>query len=129
MTYTDEAGNPTNIDLSGLTTDVYVDGASFDPGTMVLTLTDNDGGTPNVTVDLSSLRSSVTDHGDGTWTHDDGSGTTVTIRSISADVGNRVAAGSDGGAFLAAGSVRALADVEVQDVFGTTLYWAFSTNT
>lgn len=55
LTFTDGAGTATNIDLSALTTDIFVNGGSFDAATSVLTLTDNDGGTADVTVDLSSL--------------------------------------------------------------------------
>ncbi len=128
LTYTDEAGNATAVDLSALSTDIYVDGATFDPVALTLTFTDNDGATPNVVVDLSTLRSALTNNGDGTWTHNDGSGTTVIIRSVSADAGNLLTAGSDGGAFFDASGVRVLADVEVQDAFGVTLYYGFSTN-
>lgn len=49
--------------------DIYVDWGMFDAGTNVLTLTDNDAGTPDVAIDLSSLVSSMTANGDGTYTH------------------------------------------------------------
>lgn len=43
------------VDLSQFTTDIYVTGAAFNGATQVLTLTDNDGVTPDVVVDLSTL--------------------------------------------------------------------------
>jgi hypothetical protein len=63
ITYTNAAGNVQNIDLSALTTDIYVDGGTFDAATSVLTLTDNNGGTADVTIDLSSLLGVSTDAG------------------------------------------------------------------
>lgn len=61
LTYTDENGNNTVIDLGALTTDIFVNGGSFNAATSVLTLTDNDAGTPDVTVDLSTLLGVSTD--------------------------------------------------------------------
>ena len=61
LTYNNGAGGVQNIDLSALTTDIFVNGGSFDAVTSVLTLTDNDGGTPDVTVDLSALLGVSTD--------------------------------------------------------------------
>ena len=79
LAFKDEAGNITTIDLSALTSDIYVNGATFDPASLVLTLTDNDGATPNVTVDLSDLLGSWTPNGDGTYTYDAGNGSTFTM--------------------------------------------------
>lgn len=53
LVYTAEDGNLTTLDLSGLTTDVFVTGASLASG--MLTLTDPDAGTPDVVVDLNDL--------------------------------------------------------------------------
>lgn len=69
LSYTDEAGNVTSIDLSALAADIYVNGATFNAGTGVLTLTDNDGTSPDVVVDLSAYKVAWTDNGDGTFTH------------------------------------------------------------
>ena len=63
LTYTNGAGGTQNIDLSGLTTDIYVDGGTFDAATSVLTLTDNSGTTADVTIDLSALLGVSTDAG------------------------------------------------------------------
>lgn len=51
------------IDLSQFTTDIYVNGGSYDAATATLTLSDNDGVTPNVTIDLSTLLGVSTDGG------------------------------------------------------------------
>lgn len=56
ITFTNEDGQESTIDLSSLAVDVFVDGASYDAATMVLTLTDNSGTTPNVTVNLADLK-------------------------------------------------------------------------
>jgi len=130
LSYTDEDGNVTAVDLSALTSDIYVDGASFDATSMMLTLTDNDGGTPDVVVDLSSLVMTITNNGDGTYTFVQGSNSVVvdTKDGVSADAGNLASLGSDGLPFVSASAIRQLADVEVQDAFGVTLYYAFSSN-
>jgi len=52
FTYTGEDGTPVNIDLSGLATDIFVNGATYNSSTGLLTLTDNDTGTPDVTVQI-----------------------------------------------------------------------------
>ncbi|MCG7492480.1 hypothetical protein [Thalassobius sp. Cn5-15] len=77
LTFTDHNGAPTTIDLSALTTDVYVNGASIN-GAGQLVLTDNDGGTADITVDLSSYINSVTDNqAAGTVTLASAGGSTV----------------------------------------------------
>ena len=101
LTFTDEDGVATNIDLSALTTDIHVNGASYVAGTGVLTLTDTDGVTPDIVIDLSTLRSIVTNNADGTWSHNDGNGTIVPIVSVSSDALNVLDIGADNGAHLA----------------------------
>lgn len=54
LTYIDESGNSTVLDLSALTTDIYIEDADF-TGT-VLTLTDNLGN--DIIIDLATLQSS-----------------------------------------------------------------------
>lgn len=96
LTFTDEDGGVTNIDLAALTTDIYVNGASLSGDTLILT--DNDGETPNVVVDLSSFRGSVTVNGNGTFTFDDGSGSLVDVdmrTGVSTDPGNDLTNGTD----------------------------------
>lgn len=56
LTFPAQDGNtPVVVDLSQFTTDIFVSGGSFDAGTSVLTLTDNDGTTGDIVVDLSTL--------------------------------------------------------------------------
>lgn len=69
LTYTGESGIAQVVDLSALAVDIFVNGGTFNATTAVLTLTDNDGTTPNVVVDLSSLKSALVNNNDGTWTH------------------------------------------------------------
>jgi hypothetical protein len=56
ITYTDEDGGVTNLDLSALALDVYVSGSSYNASTMVLTLTDTNGATPDVVLNLADLK-------------------------------------------------------------------------
>lgn len=130
LAYTDEHGGVTSVDLSALAVDIFITGASFDAASLVLTLTDADAGTPDVTVDLSTLKVTLVDNGDGTFTIAQGSNsyTFDTKEGVSADAGNLLVAGTDGKPLLNPGAVRGLLDVEVQDAFGTTLYFAASTN-
>ena len=58
--FTDEDGGGTNFDLSALTTDVFVNGGVI-YGAGQLVLSDNDGGTADIVVDLSAYINSVTD--------------------------------------------------------------------
>lgn len=94
-------GGTANIDLSGLTTDIYVDGATFDAATQVLTLTDTDGATPDVTVDLSSLT------------------------GVSTDANNLLDAGTDGKPLLTVAALQTDLAPACQDVFGNDLFYAF----
>jgi len=149
LTFKDEAGNSTALDLSALAADIYVNGATFNAGTGILTLTDNDGASPDVVVDLSAYKVGVTDNADGTYTlaqagntftidtvdalnslgagesilgaaagrthgikslkavgatlSSDANEITITVAAttvVSADAGNQIVAGADGGAFL-----------------------------
>ena len=103
------------------------DGVSADAG-QALTL--GSDGLPYL--DAASLASdSVVDNGDGTFTHTAVDGTVVTFDAklgVSADAGNLLVNGSDVLPFVDASAIRTLADVEVQDAFGVTLYYSFSTN-
>jgi hypothetical protein len=149
LEFKDEAGNTTALDLSALAADIFVNGATFSAATGILTLTDNDGTSPDVVVDLSAYKVTVTDNADGTYTLAQAGNTftvdtvdalnslgagesllgaaagrthgikslkavgatisstadevTVTVPAttvVSADAGNQILAGSDGGAFL-----------------------------
>ena len=76
LSFVDEAGNTTTVNLAALTSDIFVNGAAFDPASLVLTLTDNGGATPDVTVNLASLLGFWKDNADGTYTYDAGNGST-----------------------------------------------------
>ena len=103
LTYINEAGATTTLDMSALAADIFVNGASYDATTSVLTLTDNDTGTPDVTVDLSQLL------------------------GVSTDPNNLLGDGTDGKPFLDSATVCAditancLADCVLTDAFGNTL--------
>lgn len=149
LSYVDEAGNTTVISLAGLTSDIFVNGGSFDANTSVLTLTDNDGTTPDVTINLAALlgvstdannaltngtdgkpfldvadlnTSTVTDNGDGTYTHSDGDGTSVVIDTrdgVSTDTDQILTVGTDQLPFLDCDTISATCTVELLSLFGT----------
>lgn len=101
LTYTNEDGVVQNVDLAALATDIYVNGGTFNSATMTLTLTDNDAGTPPITIPLGSLASQVTvNNATSEVTHTSGSGTVTPFRRVSADSNNLVGIGSDGGAYI-----------------------------
>jgi len=93
---------PPAIDLSALTTDIFVTGGSLDGTTNVLTLTDPAPGTPDVVIDLSALK------------------------GVSADANNVLVDGSDGKPMLTAAAVAATTDLVCQDLFGNQLFRAFT---
>ena len=127
VTYTDEAGTAGTHDLSALTTDIYVNGGSFDAASMVLTLTDTDGGTGDITVDLSALKQvSTADSATVAFsgTGEAGSPLTASASVSGATAGNLLTAVADGLAVDPAG-VTALATVDVQDAFGVHQFFAF----
>jgi hypothetical protein len=69
-------------------------------GTGNATVTQGPVGTFTVDVPASAPSAVTPDAATGTWTHDDGAGNTTVIRSVSADAGNALGIGSDGGAAL-----------------------------
>jgi len=112
FTYTDEAGAATTYDLSALAVDIYVNGATFNAGTGVLTLTDNDGTSPDVVVDLSAYKVTWTDNGDGTHTHAQAGATYVLDFNAAALPYSNVASG------MAATDVQAAID-ELENALNT----------
>lgn len=82
LSYVDEAGNTTVVDLSALTSDIFVNGGSFNPSNGILTLTDNDGGTADIVVDLSMFTSTFIVNPDNSITHTDGSGSITNYDEI-----------------------------------------------
>ena len=95
-----DGGTPLVIDLSSLASDIFVTGATLAAG--VLTLTDNDAGTPDVVVDLSAFL------------------------GVSTDAGNVLTAGADDLPFLDAATVEALATNTCTDAFGVDIFSAFN---
>jgi len=79
LSYTDELAAVSNVDLSAFAADIYVNAATFNAATGILSLSDTSAGTPVINIDISALRSIVTDNLDKTYTHNDGNGTLVTI--------------------------------------------------
>jgi hypothetical protein len=118
ITYTDEDGGTTNIDLSALAVDVFVDGASYSPSTMVLTLTDNSGTTPDITLNLSDLKQVA--YVDSATVDFSGTGETATPLTASVKIGstagNLVTASASGIEVLPT-AITALATVELVDAF------------
>lgn len=119
------------IDLSSLTTDIFVDGASLNATTNLLTLTDNDATTPDVTVDLSKFTGVSTDVGniivDGT---DDKplltAASVQAVNGVSATAGNLLTVdGTDNLHFLDASAIDAVA-VQHVDTFGVNLLKSIS---
>ena len=101
LTFINETGNPMTADLSAFFTDVFVTGGNYNAANMTLTLTDNDAGTPDVVIDLSSLL------------------------GVSADAGNILTDGADGKPFLDCDKIRTDCTTVCQSVFGTDLFRAF----
>jgi len=61
INYVDEGGNTTSLDLSSLSTDVFVSGGAIN-GAGQLVLSDNDSDTPDVVIDLSAYINAITDN-------------------------------------------------------------------
>ena len=128
VAYTGEDGVAKTSDLSSLTTDIYIDGFSWDPAALTLTLTDTDGDTPDVVVNLSELKKVAT--ADSATIAFSGTGEasdplTASIKASTATSGNLLTTAADGLAVDPA-DVRALATVDVQDAFGNHLVYAFA---
>lgn len=85
------------IDLSEFVVDVFVDGATFNATTNVLTLTDNSGTTPDVVVDLSNLL------------------------GVSSDAGNLLTNGADGKPLFDKAALNSQTQI-CTSVFGTNLF-------
>ena len=126
VTYTDENGVPGTHDLSALTTDIYVNGGTFDAASMVLTLADTDGGTGDITVNLSELKKVETvDSATVAFTGEGTAAAPLTASAVvsSATAGNLLTSEADGLA-VAPAAVAALATEDVQDAFGNHLFFA-----
>jgi hypothetical protein len=74
LIYTAEDARTTEIDLSGLGSDVHISGGSYDPETMRLTLKDASEHTPDVIIDFSGLVVHLSTNEDGTYSLKDGRG-------------------------------------------------------
>lgn len=129
LTYDNGQGGTQNIDLSALAADIFVNGGSFNPTTLELTLTDNDPGTPDVTVDLSSLLGVSTDAGNLLTNGVDGKpyidqAAVQAATPPSTDVGNLISVGTDGNHFLDEAAISA-GLTACTDAFGVDLFKAF----
>lgn len=110
ISYVDEAGNTTVVDLAALATDVYVTNAVFNPSTLMLRLQDNSASTPHINVNLGQLLGSFTGPVNGVYTYNAGNGNTYAVDTkdgVSADAGNDLSLGADGKPYFA----QALASV------------------
>ena len=127
LEYDNGQGGTQTIDLSALTTDIMVDGGSFDAASSVLTLTDNSGTTPDVTIDLSSLLGVSTDANNALSNGADGKPflAVTDLIKVSTDADNLITSGADGGAFLDCAAVETCTDT-CTDVFGNDLFNAFT---
>lgn len=121
ISYTNEDGTIVTIDLSSLAVDVFVNGATYDAATMVLTLSDNSGTTPNITINLSELKKVATSGSNSvTWT---GTGETASplVASIKLDPSlNNLITVSAAGVMVDKTALLGLATVELKNAFGTT---------
>lgn len=89
------------IDLSALTTDIYVNGAVLDATTNILTLSDNDPATPDVTIDLSAYT------------------------GVSGDAANLLTNGTDNKPFVDCAKIKADCTAACTDAFGVDIFNAF----
>lgn len=102
LNWNDGQGTTLAVDLSALAADIFVNGGSYDANTTVLTLTDNDAGTPDVQINLGALLGPST------------------------DAGNLLTSGADNKPFINAAAVTALATENCTSLFGTALFKAFA---
>lgn len=96
LTFPSVNGAPAQV-VNLAAVDIFVDGGSFDPLTSILTLTDTNGTTPDVTVDLSNLL------------------------GVSTDAGNLLTNGTDGKALFTKANLDAQTSI-CESVFGTQLF-------
>lgn len=61
LSYNDGQGTVQTVDLSALTSEIFIDNGSYDAATMELTLTDSDPNTPDVVIPLGGLLGVSTD--------------------------------------------------------------------
>ena len=97
ITFSDENGDTTVVNLAALAADIFVTGATYNASTGVLTLTDNDAGTPDVTVNLAALISQVVNNNDGSYTHTSGDGSVTVINVLGDTAGNLLNFSPNGG--------------------------------
>jgi len=126
--HTSGSGVVTNIDLSQFVADIYVNGGAYDPATMVLTLSDNDAGTPDITVDLSALLGPSTDANNSITAGADGKPffDASTVSGVSTDANQILTVGADGKPHLECDDIKNGCTSICQSVFGTDLFRAFA---
>lgn len=120
LSYTNEDGVVVDIDLSALAVDIFVNGATYNASTMTLTLTDNSGTSPDITIDLSELKRVVTANSNSiTFTGTGEAGTALTANiKIDPAVTNLLTVTAAGVALHKA-AVTGLATVELWNAFDT----------
>lgn len=128
LIYDNGQGGTQNIDLSAFLTDIYVNGASFDAGTNIITFTDTDAGTPDVTVDLSALLGVSTDASNSLTNGADGKPffDASTISGVSTDADQILSVGLDGKPFLDCDTIKNNCTTVCTDAFGVDAFFAFS---
>lgn len=121
ITHTSGTGVVTNIDLSDFTTDIYVNGGSFNPATSIITLTDSDGTTPDVTIDLSSLLGVSTDANNALTNGADGKPyLSNDAFGVSTDAGQLLINGTDSKALFTKTELDGVTTIH-QDAFGVDI--------
>jgi hypothetical protein len=128
LTFDNGAGGVQPIDLSGFLVDVFVNGGSFDPATQIITFVDNDGGSPDITIDLSSLLGVSTDVNNGLTNGADGKPffDASALSGVSTDADQLLTVGADGKPFLDCAKISADCGEVCTDVFGNPVLRAFA---
>ena len=113
------------INLSEFLTDIHVDGATFDTTTSVLTLTDNDGDSPDVTIDLSAIKGASTDSDNVLTNGADGRpylSPSAVLGGVSSDTENIATLGADNKVLVSESAVTDLVtqtiNEPIRDAFG-----------
>lgn len=122
ITHTNEKGIVSSIDLSALAIDVFVNGATYNASTMVLTLSDNSGTSPDISINLSELKRVATSNSNSvTWSGTgESSSPLVATFKVDPSVDNLITV-SAAGVLVNKATLLGLATIEVVSSFGTVL--------
>jgi hypothetical protein len=118
VSYTDEDEVVTELDLSELAKDTFIETVTYDPTASALTLTYNDAAIPDILVDLKDLKQVVTEDSDTVEFSGTGETATPLTASVKIDpvVENLLTATTDG-LLVDPAALKALASVELVDAF------------